>query len=121
MTCELLCEVFEREGFAARFAQSEESALEALSDQRPDVLITLMARARSAPSSPSTAAKSATDDLNRLFAGFPTIDEIERRYLLYVLEATGGNRKRTAEILGVNRRTLYRMAERFQIELDMAR
>jgi len=65
----------------------------------------------------NAAAKSATDDLNMLFAGFPTIDEIERRYLLYVLEATGGNRKRTAEILGINRRTLYRMAERFQIEL----
>jgi DNA-binding NtrC family response regulator len=42
---------------------------------------------------------------------------MERRYLLFVLEATGGNRKRAAEILGINRRTLYRMAERFQIEL----
>jgi DNA-binding NtrC family response regulator len=65
----------------------------------------------------NAGAKTATDDLAAIFAGLPTIDEIERRYLLHVLEATGGNRKRTAEILGVNRRTLYRMAERFQIEL----
>jgi DNA-binding NtrC family response regulator len=65
----------------------------------------------------NVGAKFATDDLAAIFAGFPTIDEIERRYLLYVLEATGGNRKRAAEILGINRRTLYRMAERFQIEL----
>ncbi|HEX5083972.1 MAG TPA: helix-turn-helix domain-containing protein [Blastocatellia bacterium] len=65
----------------------------------------------------SVAAKAGADDLAALFAGLPTIDEMERRYLLYVLDATGGNRKRAAEILGINRRTLYRMAERFQIEL----
>jgi two-component system response regulator AtoC len=68
----------------------------------------------------SVAAKAgapAIDDLATLFAGLPTIDEIERRYMQYVLEATGDNRKRAAEILGINRRTLYRMAERFQIEL----
>jgi two-component system, NtrC family, response regulator AtoC len=65
----------------------------------------------------SVAAKPGADDLAALFAGLPSIDEMERRYLLYVLEATGGNRKRAAEILGINRRTLYRMAERFQIDL----
>jgi DNA-binding NtrC family response regulator len=59
-----------------------------------------------------------TDDLAGLFAGLPTIDDIERRYLLHVLEATGGNRKRAAEILGINRRTLYRMAARFRIDLE---
>jgi len=42
---------------------------------------------------------------------------MQRRYLLHVLDATGGNRKRAAEILGINRKTLYRMAERFGIEL----
>jgi two-component system, NtrC family, response regulator AtoC len=65
----------------------------------------------------SVAPKPGADDLAALFVGLPPIDEMERRYLLYVLDATGGNRKRAAEILGINRRTLYRMAERFQIEL----
>jgi DNA-binding NtrC family response regulator len=51
------------------------------------------------------------------FADLPTLDNLERRYLLYVLEAAKGNRTRAAEILGVDRRTLYRMAERFGIEL----
>jgi DNA-binding NtrC family response regulator len=64
-----------------------------------------------------SVAKAGADDLAAIFAGLPSIDEVERRYLLHVLEATGGNRKRSAEILGINRRTLYRMAERFQIEL----
>ncbi|HWS87635.1 MAG TPA: sigma-54 dependent transcriptional regulator [Pyrinomonadaceae bacterium] len=59
-----------------------------------------------------------TDDLAALFDGLPTIDDIERRYLLHVLETTGGNRKRAAEILGINRRTLYRMAARFRIDLE---
>jgi DNA-binding NtrC family response regulator len=43
---------------------------------------------------------------------------LERRYLLHVLEAAGRNRSRAAEILGIDRRTLYRMAERFGISLD---
>ena len=46
-----------------------------------------------------------------------TLAELEREHLIRVLELTGGNRKRAAELLGINRRTLYRMAERFGIEL----
>ena len=52
-----------------------------------------------------------------LFAGLPTLDEIDKRYMLHVLEAAEGSRTRAAEILGVDRRTLYRMAERFGITL----
>lgn len=58
----------------------------------------------------------SANDLAELFTGLPNLDEIERRYILHVLEATGNNRKRTAEILGINRKTLYRMAARFAIE-----
>src|SRR5215813_9629859 len=63
----------------------------------------------------------SSDDLAELFSGLPNLDEIERRYILYVLEATGNNRKRTAEILGINRKTLYRMAARFEIEFAHVR
>lgn len=56
------------------------------------------------------------DDLADLFTGMPSLDEVERRYLLFVLEATGGNRSRAAEIIGISRRTIYRMAARFGIE-----
>ena len=52
------------------------------------------------------------------FADLPTLDDLERRYLQHVLTAVGGNRTRAAEIMGVDRRTLYRMAERFGIELE---
>ncbi len=60
---------------------------------------------------------AGTDDLAQMFTGLPPIDEMERRYLLHLLAATGGNRKRAAEIMGINRKTLYRMAERFRIEM----
>jgi DNA-binding NtrC family response regulator len=56
--------------------------------------------------------------LAALYEDLPSLDELERRYLQHVLEATGGNRTRTAEILHIDRRTLYRMAERFQLKLD---
>jgi DNA-binding NtrC family response regulator len=54
----------------------------------------------------------------RLFADLPPLDEVERRYLLHVIEQVGGNRTRAAEVLGIDRRTLYRMAERFSIDLS---
>ena len=39
VTCELLCEVFAREGFGAVFANSGEAALAAVAQQPPDLLL----------------------------------------------------------------------------------
>jgi DNA-binding NtrC family response regulator len=61
---------------------------------------------------------AARSPLAALYEDLPSLDELERRYLQHVLEATGGNRTRTAEILRIDRRTLYRMAERFRLKLD---
>jgi DNA-binding NtrC family response regulator len=52
-----------------------------------------------------------------LFTGLPSLEELEKRYLRHVLAEVRGNRSRAAEVLGIDRRTLYRMAERFGIEL----
>ncbi|HWE29491.1 MAG TPA: sigma-54 dependent transcriptional regulator, partial [Polyangia bacterium] len=38
----------------------------------------------------------------------PPLAELERRYIELILKETGGNKKRAAEILGIDRRTLYR-------------
>ncbi|WP_394850951.1 sigma-54 dependent transcriptional regulator [Pendulispora brunnea] len=40
------------------------------------------------------------------------MDEVERRYILRVLEAVGGNKTMAAQVLGFDRRTLYRKLER---------
>ena len=39
---------------------------------------------------------------------FPTLEQLERRYMQVVLEKTGGRKDKAAQILGVSRRTLYR-------------
>lgn len=57
---------------------------------------------------------AARQPLSALFEDLPALDELERRYLLYILEIAGGNRTRAAEILGIDRRTLYRMIERYE-------
>jgi transcriptional regulator of acetoin/glycerol metabolism len=46
-----------------------------------------------------------------------TLDEVQKRHLMRVLRETGGNKARAAKILGIDRRTLYRMAERFGLEM----
>jgi DNA-binding NtrC family response regulator len=56
----------------------------------------------------------------RAFADLPSLEELERRYLIHVIEAAKGNRTRAAEILKIDRRTLYRMAARFGIDLSEA-
>jgi DNA-binding NtrC family response regulator len=52
-----------------------------------------------------------------LFTGLPNLEEMEKRYLRHVLAEVKGNRSRAAEVLGIDRRTLYRMAERFGLDL----
>lgn len=56
--------------------------------------------------------------LTALYDDLPSLSELEKRYLIHVLETVGGNRTRSAEVLGIDRRTLYRMAERFGVKLD---
>lgn len=63
-------------------------------------------------------AQAVRSPLAALYDDLPKLDELERRYLLHVLEAMGGSRTRAAEVMGIDRRTLYRMAERFGINLD---
>jgi len=59
---------------------------------------------------------AARSPLSALFEDLPALDELERRYLVYILEIAGGNRTRAAEILGIDRRTLYRMIERYGMD-----
>jgi two-component system response regulator HydG len=45
------------------------------------------------------------------------MDEVERRYIQRVLEAVGGNKTLAAQVLGFDRRTLYRKLERVREEV----
>jgi two-component system NtrC family response regulator len=45
-----------------------------------------------------------------------TLEELEKRHIERVLEITGGNRPKAAEILGINVTTVYRKLEKYNIE-----
>jgi len=47
-----------------------------------------------------------------IIADRPTLGELERRYIQLVLGECAGNKKKAAEKLGIDRRTLYRALER---------
>ncbi|MBK8002763.1 MAG: sigma-54-dependent Fis family transcriptional regulator [Gemmatimonadetes bacterium] len=44
----------------------------------------------------------------------PTLEVIERAYIMYVLQAEGGNKTRAAEVLGIDPSTLYRKLSRYE-------
>jgi two-component system response regulator HydG len=54
----------------------------------------------------------AGDDLEELVS----LEEVEKRYILKVLQAAGGNKSLAAKQLGVGRRTLYRKLGEYGVE-----
>ena len=88
-----------------------ENALERATVVSPQPLIqpdALPERVRSAPTP-------------RLIADVPTVNPsmevIERAYILWVLQAEKGNKTRAAEVLGIDPSTLYRKLNRYGIEV----
>ena len=51
-----------------------------------------------------------------LFPDTPTLEEVKKRYVLHVLKQNQGNVSRSARVLSIDRRSLYRMLARFKIE-----
>jgi DNA-binding NtrC family response regulator len=51
-----------------------------------------------------------------LFADTPSLEEIKKRYVLYIMNRARGNISRAAKILDIDRRSLYRMLARWNIE-----
>ncbi len=48
----------------------------------------------------------------------PTLDAIERAYIMWVLQAESGNKTRTAEVLGIDPSTLYRKLARYDSDSE---
>ncbi|HEU5358889.1 MAG TPA: sigma-54 dependent transcriptional regulator [Gemmatimonadales bacterium] len=44
----------------------------------------------------------------------PTLETIERAYIMWVLQSEGGNKTRAAEVLGIDPSTLYRKLSRYE-------
>jgi DNA-binding NtrC family response regulator len=50
-----------------------------------------------------------------------SLSEMERRYILRVLKKMGGHQIRTADVLGIDRRTLYRRLRQYGVETARSR
>ena len=61
------------------------------------------------------ASSLNNDPVSTLAADRPTIEELQRRYLQLILTEVGGNRRRAASVLGVNRRTIQRLIARYDL------
>jgi len=49
-----------------------------------------------------------------------TLEELEREHILRVLNESDGNRERTAAILGISSRTLYRKLREYETQTQSA-
>jgi two-component system, NtrC family, response regulator AtoC len=76
-------------------------------DDLPEVI-------RQGPTGDADARTAHGDQLDEVHL---TLEEVEKRHLARVLKETKGNKVKAAKILGIDRRTLYRMAERFGLDL----
>jgi two-component system, NtrC family, response regulator AtoC len=61
-------------------------------------------------------ASQIASTLSGMFADVPTLEEVKKRYISHVLHNNRGNLSRAAVILDVDRRSLYRMMDRYKIE-----
>jgi DNA-binding NtrC family response regulator len=61
-------------------------------------------------------AEKKEDSIQALPSHIP-LAELEKLYIQKILEETGGNKKKAADILGIDRRTLYRMAARYGLSI----
>ena len=50
------------------------------------------------------------------FSREPTLEQIEHEYLRQVMTRHGGNRQKTAAVLGVSERQVYRLIEKYRAE-----
>jgi two-component system response regulator HydG len=57
---------------------------------------------------PSSETRNADEFFGDATNDFPTITKLEERYIRLIMEKTGGRKDKASQILGINRRTLYR-------------
>jgi len=50
-----------------------------------------------------------------LYADLPSFDELHKRYVIYALRLCGSNKAKAADILGISRRTLYNMLDKYKL------
>jgi DNA-binding NtrC family response regulator len=57
---------------------------------------------------PSPEMQTIENFFGQAVQDYPTLEDLEKRYIRVILEKTGGRKEKASQILGINRRTLYR-------------
>jgi len=57
---------------------------------------------------PTPETQNAEEFFGESTGDFPTLTKLEERYIRLIMEKTGGRKDKASQILGINRRTLYR-------------
>jgi two-component system, NtrC family, response regulator HydG len=69
---------------------------------------------------PDPEAQSPEEAFQGMTKDLPTVAQLEERYIRLVLEKSGGRKDKAAQILGLNRRTLYRKEREYGWVTDEA-
>lgn len=57
---------------------------------------------------PHPEAFEVDDFYGRMIQDLPSLEDLEKRYIHFVLQKFGGKKEKASQVLGINRRTLYR-------------
>ncbi|HJY80071.1 MAG TPA: DNA-binding response regulator [Candidatus Binatia bacterium] len=108
VSCRLLAKVLEGEGHQAEGIQSGEAALTRLRNNAHELLVIDVQM-------PGISGLDVSQEEHSYFASSPTLAEVDKRYIQCVLSRTQDNVSHAAKILDIDRRSLYRMLERFKV------
>jgi len=118
--------------FLNRFALAQGKRVSAIDDEVMEILLSyefpgnvrelenFMERAVALATGDTITVKELPEDIRTLARsirmpkrGFQTLEENEKDYIIWVLEQTGDNKTRAAEILGIDRVSLWRKLKRY--------
>ncbi len=121
--------------FLRKFADEQEKSVETLTDAVIEILMSyefpgnvrelenIIERAVALATGPSIDVQHLPHDLQerssqirRHEPGFLTLEENEREYIAWVLEQVNDNRTKAAEILGIDRVSLWRKLKRYNMD-----
>jgi DNA-binding NtrC family response regulator len=102
--------IFEAHSWPGNVRELENAVQRAVAMSRNPILLPEDLPPHLAASPVEVVHSNRSDSLSVL-----SLDAVIRQHIARALAATGGNKKRAAEILGVDRRTLYRMLERYEM------
>jgi len=121
--------------FLNKFSEAQGKKIEEISDEVMEILMcyefpgnireleNIMERAVALANGPVIARQHLPQDLQQLDSriqcrrpqAFLTLEENEREYIVWVLEKTNDNKTKAAEILGIDRVSLWRKLRRYNM------